>query len=223
PLESVRAGARTGLFDMAPRPRLARGGAAGAIGRAQVQLAGKTRGAVVVLDPAHHRVRAAMVLLLVARALLARRGRLAVPGLAPGTRTAGFLGGSGCCGQFGLLAQALGLRLFFLALALGLLGPLAVFLGQALLLAQVALARLLQLAQDLRALLIAVRGRGGGVLLGGLVQHHLLAHEHVDRLAVLAAAHGQLLLAVAAEGDLPGRDRIGTGLARLAVGAPQET
>src|SRR5690606_31835142 len=168
PLEAVRTGARTGLFDLAARTRLARGGAAGTVGRAQVQLAGETRGAVVVLDPAHHRVRAAVLLLLVAPALLARRCRLAVPGLAACTCTTGFLGRSSRSGQLGFLAQPLGLRLFFLALALGFLGPLAVLFGQPLLLAEVALARLLQLAQDLGALVIAVRGRGGGVLFGGL-------------------------------------------------------
>src|SRR5690606_11057849 len=91
--------------------------------------------------------------------------------------------------------------------------------------AQVPLAGLLELAQDLGALRIPLRSgllRGGGFLLGRLVEHDLLAHEHIDRLAVLATAHGELLLAVAAERDLPRRCGASAGTGALAVGAAQE-
>src|SRR5690606_8480775 len=202
PLETVRTAARTRLLDLATRPGLARGGAARAVGRAQVQLAGEAGGALVVLDALDHRMRTTVLLLLVSRALVARRCRLAMsmPGLA--RAATGFLGGNRGGGLLGFQAQAFGLGLGFLALALGFLDPLLVLFGQPLLLAEVALARLLQLAQDLGTLVVAARGSAGRALLGGLFKHHLLAHDHVDRLAVLAAADRQFLLAAAAERDL---------------------
>src|SRR5690606_29111767 len=213
------AGAGTGLLGVAARLRLAAaaGAAARAIGRAQVHLAGEARGALVVLGPGDHRVRAAG---LVARALvLGARGRLRVAvamGLAPDL----FRRGQRRC----LGGSALGLEpggLFLAALALGFLGAALVGLGQALLLGQVALARFLQLAQDLGALAVL----GGHLFarrLGRLDQGHLLAHHHVHRAAVLAAAHGQLLLAAAAERDLARRGDFLGALAGLAVGALEE-
>src|SRR3546814_6439714 len=61
-----------------------------------------------------------------------------------------------------------------------------------------------------------------GVGLARLDQGDLLAHDDVDRGAVLAAADGEFLLAAAAERDLLRCDRVLGGLAGLAVGAAQE-
>src|SRR5690606_4945336 len=210
-------------------PGLAAGAAAARpVGRAQVQLSGEARGALVVLDPGDHHVRAAVALVLGSGATLvaARRCRFRMA-MAMG---AGWL----ACGgffirrrrrgrQLGFLARALG---FGLGLALefgGLLDAALVLLGQALLLGQVALARLLELAQDLGLLVVHRRLRRGlGVRLAGLDQGDLLAHHHVDRGAVLAAADGKLLLAGAVERDLLRRNRVLGDLSGLAVGATQE-
>src|SRR5690606_9347167 len=183
------AGARARLFGVpAGRTGLAApAGAARAVGRGQVQLAGAAGGVLVVLDAGDHRLRAAG-LVLVSAILGARRGGLgmavAMPGLA---RRALLVGGQrrGGGGRFGFQAQALGF-LFLLALALGgFLGAALVLFGQALLLGQVAQARFLELAQDLGALVVAGgRGLGCGVFrLGrtGLDQGDLLAHDDVHR------------------------------------------
>src|SRR3546814_4925290 len=86
--------------------------------------------------------------------------------------------------------------------------------------------RFLELAQDLGALVVTrsrgLFGRGVGVGLARLDQGDLLAHDDVDRGAVLAAADGEFLLAAAAERDLLRCDRVLGGLAGLAVGAAQE-
>src|SRR5690606_24806603 len=100
----------------------------------------------------------------------------------------------------------------------GFLGATLVLFGQALLLAEVALARLLELAQDLGALVVTgcrgLLGRGAGaVARTRLDQGDLLADDDVHRRAVLAAADGEFLLAAAAERDLLRRDRILGGLA----------
>src|SRR5690606_20376467 len=184
-------------------------------------------GAVVVLDAGHHRVRAAGLVL--GAAIVALGSGL---GMAMARHLAHrpiFVrrkrGGSRGC--FGFLAQALGF-LFFLALALGgFLGAALVLFSQALLLAEVALARLLELAQDLGALVVAgcggLLGRGGCIVAGTrLDQGDLLADDDVHRRSVLAAADGELLLAAAAERDLLRCDRVLGGLAGLAVGAAQE-
>src|SRR5690606_2712819 len=167
-------------------------GAARAVGGGQVQLAREARGAVVVLHAGHHRVRTAGLVL--GAAIVARGGRL---GMAMARRLAhgAFLvrGERGGGGRFGLLTQELGFG-FLLALALGgFLRAALVLLGQALLLAEVALPRLLELAQDLGALAVArrrgLRGRGRR-LLGGtrLDQGDLLADDDVHRRTVLATA-----------------------------------
>src|SRR3546814_6633728 len=104
-----------------------------------------------------------------------------------------------CSSDLRLDAQALGF-LFFLALAFGgFLDATLVLFGQALLLGQVAQPRFLELAQDLGALVVTrsrgLFGRGVGVGLARLDQGDLLAHDDVDRGAVLAAADGEFLLA----------------------------
>nr|WP_254696387.1 hypothetical protein [Lysobacter enzymogenes] len=91
--------------------------------------------------------------------------------------------------------------------------------GQALLLGEVALLGFLQLAQDLGALLVLADAAGAFVRLD---QGHLLAHHHVDRGAVLAAADGDFLLAAAVEGDLLRRLVAVGGLVGLAVGTLEE-
>src|SRR5690606_39474492 len=64
-IEAVRTGAAARLLHVAARPGLAAGAAAARpVGRAQVQLSGETRGALVVLDPGDHHVRAAVALVL---------------------------------------------------------------------------------------------------------------------------------------------------------------
>src|SRR3546814_4909002 len=100
-----------------------------------------------------------------------------------------------------------------LALAFGgFLDATLVLFGQALLLGQVAQPRFLELAQDLGALVVTrsrgLFGRGVGVGLARLDQGDLLAHDDVDRGAVLAAADGEFLLAAAAERDLLRCDRV---------------
>src|SRR5690606_2679156 len=223
-LEPVRTGAAARLLDLATRPRLAaaRVAVARAFGRAQVQLAGEARRAVVVLDARHHRVRAAVALVLgTGVALVARRRRLGVAGAMRRLARGGIGLGRGD-GLFGFLAQAFGLGLL-LALEFGrLIGATLVFLGQALLLGQVALARLLELAQDLGLLVVHRRGgalRGFG---GGLAQRDPAAQHHVYRRAVLPAANGELLLAGAAERDLLRRHGLFGRLLVLAMGAAQE-
>src|SRR5690606_5562358 len=189
--------AGAGLLGLAARPGLAAAGAsARPVGRAQVHLAREAAGALVVLDARDHRVRAAG---LVPVPGLVRRARL---GMAVAMALA--RGGLGLGRQQRLGGGALGLEpggLLFLALALGFLGAALVLFGQALLLGQVALARFLQLAQDLGALVVhRPRLRGGSRrLLRRLHQGDLLAHHHVHGVAVLAAAHRELLLAAAAQ------------------------
>ena len=116
----------------------------------------------------------------------------------------------------------LGLAAFgFLGLALGLLGFLGatlVGLGKRLLLGEVTLLGLLQLAQDLGALVVRIVR---AAVLARAHQGHLLAHHHVDRGAAHAAPHRELLLAAAAQGDLLRRSFLGR-LFSLAVGAAQE-
>src|SRR5690606_20518065 len=220
-LEAVRAGAAARLLDLAARLGLAArsGAAARALGRAQVQLAGETGGVLIVLDTGDHRVRAAVALVLgTGAALVARRRRLgmamAMGRLARGRIGVGLGRASACAGGLlGFLAQPLGLGIL-LALELGgRVGTALVFLGQALLLGEVALARLLELAQDLGLLVVHP---GGAVGLGGLVgrldQRDLPAHHHVDGRAVLAATDGEFLLARAVERDLLWRNRVLGGL-----------
>src|SRR5690606_655898 len=205
------------------RPGLATAAAAARpVGCAQVQLAGETRRVLVVLDARDHGVRTTVALVLGPRGALVRAGRrlgMAVgAGLALGRLVLGRRRRRG----LGFLAQALGLGLF-LALALGgLFGATPVLFGQALLLGQVALARFLELAQDLRLLVVHRAGlRRAGVGLGRLDQGDLLAHHHVDGRLVAAAPNGELLLAGPAERDLLRRGHFGR-LAGLAVRPAQE-
>src|SRR5690606_7939116 len=206
-LEAVRAGgAAARLLDVAPGLGLAaRGAAARALGGAEVQLAGEARGIVVVLDARDHRVRAAVRLVLGAAAVVgARSGRLGMSMSVAALAHGRFFAGGGRRGEFRLGAQAFGFRLF-LAFAFGrFLGAAAVVFLEALLLGQVALARFLELAQDLGALgiLLLPQARCIGRGFGRLDQRDLLAHHHVDRGLVLAAADGDFLLARAVERDL---------------------
>src|SRR5690606_27422851 len=87
-----------------------------------------------------------------------------------------------------------------------------------------ALARLLELAQDLGLLVVHRRGWRPGPVgrLARLDQGDLLAHHHVDRGAVLAAADGDFLLARAVERDLLRLGRFLGRLVGLAVGPAQE-
>src|SRR5690606_24676818 len=214
--QAGEAGAGAGLVAVLARgARLGtRGGAARAVGRGQGQLAGEARGILVVLDARDHRMRTAGLVLVPAAVVAARRRRLRVSvamWLARGGFVLGGRRGRGR-GHFGLDAQALGF-LFFLAPAFGgCLGAALVLLGRALLLGQVAQPRFLALAQDLGALVVAGRGGGGRRRLGNgfprLDQGDLLAHDDIDRGAVLAAADGEFLLAAAAERDLLRCDRI---------------
>src|SRR5690606_30442485 len=177
------AAARAGLLGV-PAGRLglaaAAAAAARAVGGAQVHLAGEPAGALVVLDAGDHRMRAAGLVLVAGLVVGARGGRL---GMAVAMTLAGqvFLGHrQGRGGAFGFGAGSL----FLGALALGgFLGPALVGFGQALLLGQVALARFLELAQDLGAFVVLRRGLGDyrlGGALGRLDQGDLLAHDHVD-------------------------------------------
>jgi hypothetical protein len=142
---------------------------------------------------------------------------MAVAGL---TRRSLFLGYHDGGSERGFGAQALGFS-FGQALTLGgFLGAAAVSFSELLLFGQVALLGFLELAQDLAALVVLRRAGIGD--LGRLDQRHLLAHDHVDRLAVLAAADGEFLLAAAIERDLARRGRGLGRLVGLAVGAAQE-
>src|SRR5690606_7600587 len=137
-------------------------------------------------------------------AALVARGLLGMA-VAAGLARRRFLPGRGSGGSGGLGFLALALGFLFLPLALGLLGPAPVLLGQTPLLLKVALARLLELAQDLGLFLVHRAGGRGLPGIGlelGLDQGDLLAHHHVDGRLVPPAAHGQFLLARAAEGDL---------------------
>src|SRR5690606_23469075 len=198
------AAAGAGLVALLPALRAlrARGAAAGAVGRREVQLAGEARRVLVVLDAGDHGRRPAV--LLAGAAVVAGRGRLRMAVAVGLARRRLFHRRGG--GGLGLRAQALGLGLLGAATGLlGLLRAAAVGLGQALLLLEVALARLLELAQDLGALVVhaARRARRGARL--RLHQRDLLAHDHVDRRLVAAAAHGERALAL--QGDLARRDR----------------
>src|SRR5690606_20262582 len=147
----------------AAAPARAGGGTACAVGGRQVQLAGEARRRVVVVGdgvPA-----AALVLgrgtavLGRARRRARRTGRRRLGRLRLGCGLALLLPGR-FLGCLALLFLALALGLFLLALALGFLGALAVPLGQALLLGEVALAGFLQLAQHLGALVVHPPLRG---------------------------------------------------------------
>ena len=200
------------------------GAATGAIGGTEVQLAGEARGLVVVLDATDHRVRTAVALLgaggRIAIVGTRRRGRLVAVTMrcrSAADRLGSFRRRRRRGGRGSLLAQALGFR-FGLALALqSLFGATPVVLGQTLLFRQVLLARRLELAQDLGALGFRI---DRATLTGA--QRDLLAHDDIDRLAVLAATDRQFLLAASAERDLLRRgDFLDRGIA-LAVCALEE-
>src|SRR5690606_6647838 len=118
-------------------------------------------GTVVVLDAGDHRVRAAGLVLVPGLVVGARSGRLGMAvamGLAgdifPGRRDRGR-------GSDPLRLGARGFVLDALARG-GFLGATLVGFGQALLFRQVALARFLELAQDLGALVVLRLASGGG-------------------------------------------------------------
>src|SRR6476620_8231920 len=213
--------AATGLLRLTTGLRLATdaGRATRALGSAQVQLSGESCRVLVILDARDHGMRATCLVLVDGLVLDARRCRLRVS-MAVSVwlaRGAFFLGGQrgDACGL------GLGASGFFADTQLfgELGGAELVGFGQALLLGQVALLGFLQLAQDLGML---IRRRRATAEFGRLDQRHLLAHEHVDRGAVLAATDGQFLLAAAIERDLLRRSFILGRLVSLAVGAPQE-
>src|SRR5690606_23902485 len=211
-------GAGAGLVRVAARLGTATGagagGTAGTIGLAQVHAAGEALAAIAVAGPG-----AGTLALAAATGALAgtRRGGLGVRDRR-GDRLHRLFG-RGLGGGF-FLGLAAGGLLGLLLRPLGLLGAAAVGFLERLLLGQVALARLLELAQDLGTLVVPAGSRRRVGARGH--QRDLLAHHHVDGGAVLAATDRQLLLAVAAEGDLArGGGLLGAGRA-LAVGPPQE-
>src|SRR5690606_6734353 len=187
-----------------------------AVGGGQVQLAGETAGSLVVVGG--HGVRTTGLVL---------GGAAAVVG-GPGGRTRRARGDRpgrglrlGLAGAGGLLG---GLALFLVALAPGHRGAVAVGLGQARLLGQIALAGLLQLAQHLGALIVHRAGGGLGGRRVGLVDvGALLADLDGDGGLAAAAADGQFLHLAPRQGDLLRRsDLLGRSRRALAVGAAQE-
>src|SRR5690606_33080983 len=208
----------------AAAPARAGGGTACAVGGRQVQLAGEARRGVVVVGdgvPA-----AALVLgrgtavLGRARRRARRTGRRRLGRLRLGRGLALLLPGR-FLGCLALLFLALALGLFLLALALGFLGALAVQLGQALLLGEVALAGFLQLAQHLGALV--VHRRLGGRRLGGVDVGALLADLDGDGAVAAPAADAEFLHLAPGQGDLLRRsDLFGRSRRALAVGTAQE-
>src|SRR5690606_17427761 len=204
----------------AAAPARAGGGTACAVGGRQVQLAGEARRGVVVVGDG---VPAAALVLGRGTAVLGRaRRRARRTGrrrLRLGRGLALLLPGR-LLGCLALLFLALALGLFLLALALGFLGALAVQLGQALLLGEVALAGFLQLAQHLGALV--VHRRLGGSRLGGVDVGALLADLDGDGGLAAAAADGQFLHLAPGQGDLLRRsDLFGRSRRALAVGTAQ--
>src|SRR5690606_11487424 len=156
--DATVAAAATGLLAtlrLAAAATRAGAGTARAVCGGQVQLAGETAGSLVVVGG--HGVRPTGLVLGGAAAVVGgpggrtRRARGDRPGR--GLRL-GLAGAGGLLGGLALIFLALALGLFLLALALCLLGALAVDLGQALLLGEIALAGLLQLAQHLGALIV---------------------------------------------------------------------
>src|SRR5690606_15649784 len=206
-----------------------RTGTARTVGSRKVQLAGEAAGVLVVLDAGHHRVRAAVLVLGTGTVVFGRTHRRTGRARRRSRRgrrscrlgrsflrrplEAGLLG-------LALVFHALALGLFGLALARGFLGTLAVDLGKVLLLGEVALARLLKLAQHLGALVVHGAGRTGA--LRTLDVGALLPDLDSDGGLAAAAADGQFLHLAPGQGDLLWRSDFLGLRGPLAVGTAQE-
>ncbi|CEE73405.1 membrane hypothetical protein [Xanthomonas citri pv. citri] len=205
-----------------------------AIGRGQMQLPGEALGRIVVLDPGHHDVRTARLVLGGITAVVRTCRRCRTRGRrctrrACRTRCGGRRrrqtrsrrrgrrrrrisnrgrrtgSRSGFLGSLALgFCTVLG-GLLFLALALNCFVAHAVAFGQALLLFEVALTRFLELAQDIGAFFVRRHRRGAAAtFVLGLHVGALLPHFHVDRGLGAAGVDSDFLQLAPVERDFLG-------------------